>query len=173
MTHCPGHGRTHGSVSDGVQSHCFIGTSLFHLSRHFHTLTLDPELQFPTSGIQEPKSWSALTKKNMADRRGPWIPFPHMAGILRSISKLVWNNLDQDKIYIESTAHTRILKRKIEHSNRTLKYLYQGQYLARFFVVSVDENHIYNLYLKDCHNYRVHIVTNWTSPWKDIDLGIW
>lgn len=117
ITHCPGHGRTHGSVSDGVQSHCFIGTSLFHLSRHFHTLTLDPELQFPTYGWHSPIDFKTGVKQFGSRHDLYWIKGSHS----NSKKKIKWN------------------------SNKRLKYLYQVQYLARFFVVSVAENHIYNL----------------------------
>ena len=51
-------------------------------------------------------------------------------------------------------------------------YQYQGQCLVRFFVVSADEIHIYNLCLKDCHNYQAHSETNLTILWKGIDWDI-
>ena len=136
ITHWPGHGKTHGSVSDGVQSHWLIGTSLFHLSRHFQTLTLDPELQFPTYGWHSPIDFKTGVKQFGSRHDLYWISGSHS------------NSENQKSL------------KEIEN----LKYLYQGQYLVRFFVVSVVENHIYNLYWMDCHNYLVHNETNLTNP---------
>ena len=107
MTHWPGHGKTHGSVSDGVQSHWLIGTSLFHLSRHFQTLILDPELQFPTYGWHSPIDFKTGVKQFGSRHDLYWIRGSHSDSEKRNHWKKfkIWSTGIRVNIWLDSLSY--------------------------------------------------------------------